>query len=384
VALDVYRKLQQHLNRMPVGFPRTHNGVEIRILRRLFTPRQAEIALSMDSRLAPLVEIRRRARESSSVDRSSEIEAELKEMARQGAVLNVRRDGTEHYALLPFAVGMFEFQLDTLSAEMYQDTVTYFKSGFALEYLSTAVPQTRVVPIGKSIDSASTVATYDEIRTLIRHAQGRVGVAPCICRKGRDLMDKPCRRTDRRELCLVLRDLYEHGHRQGWVRPVSTERALALLAENERAGLVLQPSNEQEPQFICSCCGCCCGILGMLKALPEPAAFTAGNYRAMVDGTVCNGCGVCVQRCPMGATALLRERVHIAVGRCIGCGVCVLACKPEAIRLIPKPETVRPPATTEALYDTIGKGKAGITGRAKTGVKIVRQWQNRAARRSSR
>jgi hypothetical protein len=42
---DVYRRLQQHLDRMPVGFPATRSGVEIRILRQLFSPEAAEIAL---------------------------------------------------------------------------------------------------------------------------------------------------------------------------------------------------------------------------------------------------------------------------------------------------------------------------------------------------
>ena len=369
---------------MPVGFPRTLSGVEIRILKRLFTPRQAGIALFMSSRLEPAAVIGRRARESDKAYSPSEIEAELKQMARRGAVLNVRREGRELFALLPFVVGMFEFQLGTLSAGMYQDTLAYFKNGFALEYLSTAVPQTRVVPIRKSIDSGHAVATYDEIRALILRAEGRLGVAPCICRKGRDLVDKPCRKTERRELCLVLRDLYEHGRRQGWVQPISTERALALLDQNENEGLVLQPSNEQEPQFVCSCCGCCCGILGLLKTLPEPAAFTAGNYRAVLDDDACNGCATCLGRCPMGAIAMVQDRAQIDARRCIGCGVCVPTCKPGAQRLAPKPEPVHPPATTEALYETIGRGKAGMVGRVKTGIKIVRQWKKSAPRRSYR
>ena len=122
----------------------------------------------------------------------------------------------------------------------------------------------------------------------------------------------------------------------------------------------------------------------MLMTLPEPAAFTAANYCAELDGEACDGCGVCARRCPMEAIALVHERARIDPGRCIGCGVCVPTCKAGAIRLVPKPEPVRPPATTEALYETIGKGKAGLAGRVKPGVKIARQWQNRAERRSSR
>jgi len=41
----LYRQLQRHLDRMPVGFPATESGVEIRILRQIFTPEEAELAL---------------------------------------------------------------------------------------------------------------------------------------------------------------------------------------------------------------------------------------------------------------------------------------------------------------------------------------------------
>ncbi len=33
---DIYRELQRHLDEMPVGYPRTESGVEIRILKHLF------------------------------------------------------------------------------------------------------------------------------------------------------------------------------------------------------------------------------------------------------------------------------------------------------------------------------------------------------------
>ena len=41
---EVYEKLADHLDRLPEGYPRTPSGVEIRILRRLFTPEQAALA----------------------------------------------------------------------------------------------------------------------------------------------------------------------------------------------------------------------------------------------------------------------------------------------------------------------------------------------------
>ncbi len=365
-----YRKLQRHLNRMPVGFPRTFSGVEMRILKRLFTPREAGVALLMQHELEPAEAIYRRTE-----DRNlafTEVAATLQSMARKGAVINVCRDGREHYALVPFVVGMFEFQLDRLSPEMYRDTVSYFKQGYALEFLSTALPQTRVIPIRKSLRNGHKVATYDEIRALVERAGDRVGLAPCICRKGKDLTGQPCTRTDRREVCLVLRDLFEHGHRYGLAKPLTTGEALDLLARNEKEGLVLQPSNEQEPQFVCSCCQCCCGLLGVINALPAPVDFTASNYTAVVRTDACNGCGVCGKRCPISAVTLPGQTARVESKRCIGCGVCVSTCGPGAIQLVAKPESLCPPATTEALYATIGEGKQGLLGKVKTGVRILR------------
>jgi len=43
---NVYDDLAAHLDRLPAGFPRTPTGVELRILKRLFTPEEAALANS--------------------------------------------------------------------------------------------------------------------------------------------------------------------------------------------------------------------------------------------------------------------------------------------------------------------------------------------------
>ena len=47
MAQDIYEKLAKHLDNLPGGFPRTPSGVEIRILRRLFTPDEAKLAVHL-------------------------------------------------------------------------------------------------------------------------------------------------------------------------------------------------------------------------------------------------------------------------------------------------------------------------------------------------
>lgn len=44
----IFHELPAEMDRRPVGMPATRSGVEIRILKELFTPEEAEIALSLN------------------------------------------------------------------------------------------------------------------------------------------------------------------------------------------------------------------------------------------------------------------------------------------------------------------------------------------------
>ncbi len=44
MAKNVYEKLARHLDNLPMGFPSTKSGVELSILRNLFTPEEAAFA----------------------------------------------------------------------------------------------------------------------------------------------------------------------------------------------------------------------------------------------------------------------------------------------------------------------------------------------------
>ena len=50
MTADLYERLAQHLDELPAGLPRTADGAEMRILRRLFTPEDAELALHLSMR----------------------------------------------------------------------------------------------------------------------------------------------------------------------------------------------------------------------------------------------------------------------------------------------------------------------------------------------
>lgn len=377
----LYKRLRKHLDTMPVGFPSTRSGVELKILRHLFTPDEARVAMHMTHGFDTAETIGQRAGK----DGISQTQCEnhLRDMAAKGSILcRMAQTAGEppRYALMPFVVGMYEFQIRRMTPELYEDAARYFREAFGLTYLSTAVPQMRVIPIGQSVTENHRIATYDEIRKLVAAADGKIGVTDCICRQGRDLIGKPCKKTDRRSLCLGFRDYFDTYRREGWIREISEQEALDILDQSEKEGLVLQSTNEQAPQAVCACCGCCCGVLATLKAVPNPAEFTASNFYARIDADACVGCGLCADRCHMDAITVVDKKTVIDPLKCIGCGVCVPACKLGAMRLEQKERACVPPETTEQLYETILAGKSRLAG-IKTGVKVLRRMNFKQVRR---
>lgn len=389
----VYAALRKHLNSLPVGFPRSPAG--LRILRKLFSEAEASAALGLDWRFRSAAQVenaldarnidpRVLVREAGfdTGDRAAEtktdgLEGLLRSMAAKGSILMRATDGT--FALLPFIVGMYEMQVAHFSRELCEDTTAFMHEGYGLEMLTTGEAQTRVIPIGAALRPEHRVADYDEFRSLIRGAGGRIAVVDCICRKAADLAGEPCKATDRRELCMAFRDYADTILREGWGRALSEEEALALADLNQREGLVMQPSNEREPQFLCACCGDCCGLLSVVKAMKRPADFVSTNHRAALSLDACVGCGACARICPMEAIVMdgppskpakPGDRAHARVleGRCIGCGVCVAACKFEALSLESLPYPRVPPRDTEELFERLASSKPSLWRKLRLGV----------------
>jgi NAD-dependent dihydropyrimidine dehydrogenase PreA subunit len=217
----------------------------------------------------------------------------------------------------------------------------------------------RTIPVKKSLRPENRAATCDEVTALVESAEEPFVIIECICRKKKALEGKACRSTDRRETCLAIGHIAQMFVDHGTGREIDREEALSILEENQKEGLVLQPSNTQHAEFICSCCGCCCGILDIHKHLPKPLDYFATNYHAKIDADACDGCGVCESRCQVGAVQVAEdgETAEVDLARCLGCGVCIPTCPNEALSLEKNDDEVTPPKTREDLYEIIMAGK---------------------------
>jgi ferredoxin/ribosome-associated translation inhibitor RaiA len=368
---DIYRALQKHLDSLPVGFPATKSGEELNILRLIFTESEAAIVLKMGYQLEPLDSIY--ARMDQSQITKEQLKQTLAEMNLKGGILWVQRNGIDLYAAINFIVGMLEMQCHRYTPEMAKNTFKYSRKAYGFQYLSTPVPQMRVIPIEESVTPEQNIATYDEMRSILERAEGPIIIGDCLCRKGMAMAKKPCTKTTRQHVCIALNEFAQQAARAGWGKEITREEALGYLRQSEAEGLVLQPSNAQQPEFICSCCRCCCGILLLLKSVPRPADFVASNYRAEIDPDGCVACGVCVERCQMEAVKLddKEQKSKVDPARCIGCGVCVPTCATGAIHLNKKAKEIVPPKTNDDLYDFIMAHKKNKLQKAALGMKIL-------------
>ena len=362
ISKDIYRKLQEHLDTMPVGFPATKSGVEIRVLKHLFTPEYAEIALKLKFQPEPLKKIYRRFKKSGM--QLEELERNLDDMFFKGLINRGSKDIGDsiekYYAAAALAVGMYEYQVGKLTKEFYTDHEQYVDEAFIDEYNSSGIPQLRIIPIEETLEFEQVIASYDDMRALIEIVGEPIAVAECICRQAKDMMGEPCSKTNLVESCFTFRAAAEQYIERGQARKINKEEALEILRKAEEDGLVLQPGNSLRPMNICTCCGCCCGILTHQKKIPEPAKFFATNFYAEVDEDSCIGCGTCVERCNMDAIEVEDAIAKVDLTRCIGCGVCVPTCTSDAIKLRKKEEEILPPRNTLATYMTIMDKKAEL------------------------
>ncbi|MBN1425567.1 4Fe-4S binding protein [Candidatus Fermentibacteria bacterium] len=356
---DLYRALAEHLDRLPGGFPPSKTGAELPLLKRLFTPEEAALAVHVTLERAEPAVIARRV-----VLPLSEVEPRLEQMAQKGLIFSVKPpQGSVLYQAAPFVVGIYEFQVNNLDGALIGDLNEYWGTLKRRAPVRT-IPQMRTIPVEASIATQREVLAYDHIEGLLA-AQDRFAVAHCICRKEATLSGRGCDAPE--ETCLVFGDWADYYVRTGRARAIDLAEVRQILTAANDAGLVLQPSNSREIAFICCCCGCCCGILQGLKHRRRPADAVVSSFLAQFEATLCSGCFICVDRCQMQALAVADGQIEYSAERCIGCGLCVTTCPTGALTLVRKPEAdaSRVPETLEDTWRVITDAQAAQRDRAR-------------------
>lgn len=351
--MDIYTRLAERFDLPPIGAPKSQTFIEI--LRILFEPEEAELALHMGFGFETAEKIAGKSGHA-----IEDAENLLKSMADKVIIFTKEKDGILGYALLPTFPGLYEFpffkgattpELKKLGALWEK----YYYEGMGAELTESKTSIARVIPVEREVKELAEIVTHERVSHLIEKAR-IISVSKCVCRVS---VTHSCGKME--DTCLLFDTTSTFLADRGYARIISKEEAYEILRQAEEEGLVHCVNNSRtDGVFICNCCPCCCSILKGLTKLKNPNAIARSGYRAVVNQDLCSGCSLCMEeRCPVDAVDMGDDLAGVAEDRCIGCGLCASTCPSEAIQLISREDHALPPATWKEVMGRIAveKGK---------------------------
>jgi hypothetical protein len=160
------------LIQLPGGFAPSDTGAEIRLLQRLFSREEAELAthLTLDRENAQVIAKRANLP-------LTETEQRLNEMSTKGLIFSIQQgDSQPLYQAVPFVIGIYEFQVNNLNKGLLRDLSYYWRDKKKRSQTET-IPQIRTIPIGESINPHLEVLSYEQVDELVK-AGDRFAVCP--------------------------------------------------------------------------------------------------------------------------------------------------------------------------------------------------------------
>lgn len=364
-----YQSLVERLNRFPQGAP--PSDLLYRILEMLFSEDEAR-------RVALLPIKPFKAGTAASVWKLTLAEARsiLDRLADRGILIDVDQDGESVYSLPPPMAGFFEFSMMRVRTDVDQKVLAelfYQYLNVEEDFIKALFVQGET-QLGRAFvhepaltpDLSLHVLDYERASEVIRTAHHRA-VGVCYCRHKMQHLGKSCDAP--MDICMTFNDAAESLINHGIARSVDAQEDLDLLQKAYDENLVQFGENGREGvSFICNCCGCCCEAMLAAKKFGTLHPVHTTNFMPEIDDQTCNGCGKCLDRCPVEAMSLVsandplhkkKKKARLNDDICLGCGVCVRSCQQDSIRLKRREKRVITPlnSTHRAVVMAIERGK---------------------------
>lgn len=316
----------------PWATPNRPDAPFVKILRRLMTQEDAQIALNVTPSPMTAEELAAKAGK-----KPEEVVPVLDKLVDNGVIFDVIKDDVHTYNLVPIAPGILEFQMNarTMDKEMVDLLEEYYYELAENEYPNLPVGTMRIIPVAEAVKADDKVCSYEEIMTFI-DAVDDYAIAPCLCRTMKRAQGEGCGHM--LETCMLLGPYADYYVRTGRGRRVSKEELLEIVKKVEADGLVhhVFSFDKGYSEYICNCCGCCClTTRGVTQQnLGNGGGTTRTNYCAEVDKDKCVACGTCVEKCIWQAVKLGDS-----------------FCKPAEASAIPDKTAEKDPKAVWAAYD---------------------------------
>ena len=355
---DIYIRLAKHLENLIMGYP--FSDALIDLLKEMFSPTEAQVALAIPNNLAPL-EVADVETIASRCDlpRSTVIKA-LETMSSKNTLFMADTDDkAKGYALLQVGYGMPQTFFwggseDDTARRMAKRVLKYFTVPTTQKVYGGVHTKTyKYSPASLSVDvPVQGVMPHEQIGPIVETST-KIAVAHCPCRMSAKILG----RTDCHhslEVCIKYDEMAEFVISRELAREVSKDEALHILESCEKEGLVHMVDNSQgQIKHTCNCCGHYCWNVGIIRRRKVPRdVLMAVYFIRETEHDECIGCGACEEICPVDAVKIIDDQADVDLDWCIGCGVCVTACPTEAISIKRRIEE-RSPKDFEELYSKI-------------------------------
>jgi formate hydrogenlyase subunit 6/NADH:ubiquinone oxidoreductase subunit I len=368
-ARGAYTNLADRLNRFPQGAP--PSDLLYQILAMLFSEREAGLVARLP--VKPVT-----ARKAARIWGVREAEAArvLDGLAARAILIDVEGPNGTVYALPPPMAGFFEFSMmrvrddidQHLLAELFWQYITV-EDEFITALFTDGTTQLGRVFVNEPAladaragghvgDDAMTVLDYERASEVIGTAQ-HMGVGLCYCRHKAEHVGRAC--SAPQGICMTFGGTADSLIRHGYARRVDKVQGMELLAQAYDHKLVQFGENVQrDVAFICNCCGCCCEAMIAQRRFGRLNPVHTTNYLPAVVAERCNGCGKCVDACPVEAMTLVsandpakprKRRAEVDATLCLGCGVCTRVCPTDGLHLEARADRVITPVDT--LHRTV-------------------------------
>jgi ferredoxin len=351
---SAYQDLADRINRFPQGAP--PSDLLFAILKLLFSEREAGLVAQLPIR--PFT-----AADAAARWKLSEADAQriLDTLSDRAILLDTERpDGGHTYVLPPPMAGFFEFSMmrarndldQKLLAELFYQYLNVEEEfirdlfGKGETRLGRVFVDESAVPEELSLH----VLDYEKASEVVKTASA-IGVGICYCRHKMQHVGQACDAPQ--DICMTFNAVASSLVRHGVARQIDAAECLDLLQQARNRRLVQFGENSRERvSFICNCCGCCCEALVAARRFGFLHPVHTSNFVLALDDTTCNGCGKCVDACPVEALSLVsandptmrrRKAARLSEDLCLGCGVCIGTCPRGSLRLESRPARVITP-----------------------------------------
>jgi ferredoxin len=364
-----YENLVDRLNRFPQGAP--PSDTLYRILKILFSDKEAQLVSQLP--IKPFT-----ADVAAKVWKMGLTESRkvLEDLAGRAILVDIDINGVSHYVLPPPMAGFFEFSMMRLRGDIDQKLLgelfyqymnveeDFIKSLFVQG--ETQLGRVFVNETALTETSALHILDYERASQVIQTAS-HIGVGVCYCRHKMEHVGKNCDAP--MEICMTFNTSAASLIKSGYARQIDVIECMDLLDEAYDHNLVQFGENIQKNvNFICNCCGCCCEAMIAARKYAFLQPVHTSNYLPEVNRESCNGCGNCVNICPVEAISLVsandphypkKKVARVNEELCLGCGICVKGCPKESLSLKEREQRVITPVDSihRAALMAIERGK---------------------------